>query len=168
MRKIRYIFIHTADSASRNIDAAAIDEWHKQRGWKGCGYHYVIVNDRHRRLKDGTVQSADNAPCRPVYQVGAGVEGANAHSIHICMVGDGDTTGWTAAQREALTALCLRLMADYGLQPATVLGHNEVNRLVERGLVGTAWRTKKTCPGSQIDMAAFRAELVAATGKATA
>jgi hypothetical protein len=42
MQKIEYIFNH--HSASDWGDAAEIDKWHKEKGWKGIGYHYVVLN----------------------------------------------------------------------------------------------------------------------------
>ena len=41
MAKLTNIIIHCSDSDFG--DAQTIDLWHKQRGWKGIGYHYVIV-----------------------------------------------------------------------------------------------------------------------------
>ena len=42
MREIKKIIIHCSDSEFG--DAALIDKWHKERGWTGIGYHYVILN----------------------------------------------------------------------------------------------------------------------------
>ena len=28
-----------------HVDAKIIDKWHKERGWSGIGYHYVIKRD---------------------------------------------------------------------------------------------------------------------------
>ena len=43
-----YIVIHTAAFSGKNCDSTKIDEWHKARGWRGNGYHFVILNDRKR------------------------------------------------------------------------------------------------------------------------
>lgn len=32
-------------TASGDVSAATIDEWHKKNGWKGIGYHFVIRED---------------------------------------------------------------------------------------------------------------------------
>ena len=38
-----YIMIHCAATrADMDIGAADIDRWHRQRGWRKIGYHYVI------------------------------------------------------------------------------------------------------------------------------
>jgi hypothetical protein len=44
VRKIDTIVIHQSDSAFGN--AAVIDKWHRERGWSGIGYHWVILNGR--------------------------------------------------------------------------------------------------------------------------
>ena len=62
-------------NASDNFNANDIDRWHKQKGWKGIGYHYVI-------LLDGTVEQG-----RELEAVGAHCSGHNAHSVGICYIG---------------------------------------------------------------------------------
>ena len=51
-KDINKIIIHC--SATRegddSVNAEVIDRWHKARGWKGCGYHFVI-------LIDGTIET---------------------------------------------------------------------------------------------------------------
>lgn len=54
---------------------AEIDSWHKARGWRGIGYHYVI--DR-----DGSVGKG-----RAETEIGAHVAGHNTGSIGITLVG---------------------------------------------------------------------------------
>ena len=40
------IIVHcSATPEGRDIDAAKIDEWHKKRGWKMIGYHFVVKLD---------------------------------------------------------------------------------------------------------------------------
>jgi len=85
--KARYpvteIILHCADTrpewmAGRRIaeKVAEIRRWHvEQRGWRDIGYHWVI--DR-----DGIV-----APGRPEDQIGAHVEGHNAGTIGVCLLG---------------------------------------------------------------------------------
>lgn len=75
-RKItRRIVIH--HSASQDVSAAEIHRWHRQKGWSGIGYHFVV------RL-DGTIEKG-----RPIETVGAhaGPEG-NFDSIAVCLTGD--------------------------------------------------------------------------------
>lgn len=76
MRDIDEIFIHCADTPdSMDIGASEIDDWHKQRGWSGIGYHFVI-------RRNGDIENG-----RPLKKSGAHVRGHNAKSIGICLVG---------------------------------------------------------------------------------
>ena len=121
MRRITEIIIHcSATEAGRDFTAADIDRWHRQRGFKCIGYHYVI------RL-DGTVEEG-----RPVSEIGAHCKGHNAHSIGICYVGGlrsssgsrlipADTR--TDAQKLSLLSLLSILKQRY--PTATIHGHNE-------------------------------------------
>lgn len=71
-----YIVVHcSASRPSQNVGAADIDRWHRQRGFKCLGYHFVIK-------RDGTIEEG-----RPVDQVGAHVENWNSVSVGVCMVG---------------------------------------------------------------------------------
>ncbi len=116
MRKITKIIIHcSATPEGRDYTVADIDRWHRARGFKGIGYHYVIY-------RDGSVH-----PGRAVEVIGAHCKGQNANSIGICYIGGLATDGKTAkdtrtpAQKEALRRLVAELKAKYpGL---TVHGH---------------------------------------------
>lgn len=120
MRTINEIIIHcSATQAGRNVSVDEIRAWHRARGFRDIGYHYVIT-------LDGTVH-----PGRPIEQAGAHCLGHNSHSIGICYVGGLDVDGTpadtrTAAQRAALTHLVTRLIARH--PRATVHGHREFAR----------------------------------------
>lgn len=117
MRPIKYIAVHySATPAGMDIGRDDIDRWHKDRGWKMIGYHYVV------RL-DGTVESG-----RPLEMVGAHVKGYNAESIGICVVGEPNDTGnygvtFTDRQWSALERLVTKLEKLY--DGAVVLGHRD-------------------------------------------
>lgn len=118
MRKITKIILHcSATPEGRDYTVADIDRWHKQRGWQGIGYHYVVY-------RDGSVH-----PGRPVEQIGAHTSGHNANSIGVCYIGgvaaDGKTPKdtRTPAQRAALRDLVELLRAEY--PNATIHGHRE-------------------------------------------
>ena len=117
MRKINKLFIHsTATPAGRDVTADEICGWHRARGWKKIGYHYVI------RL-DGTVEKARN-----MAKAGAHVAGHNTNSIGIAYVGGTDANGQpqdtrTREQRTALHTLLCELQAKF--PNATVHGHRE-------------------------------------------
>ncbi len=78
-RKINKIIIHcSATPPSMDIDADRVDEWHRQRGWSGIGYHFFIK-------RDGQIQTG-----RPLEKSGAHTKGQNKNSIGICYAGGVD------------------------------------------------------------------------------
>lgn len=118
MRKIDEIIIHCAATPEgRNFTVADIDQWHKQRGWRGIGYHFVIYID-------GSVHKG-----RPVEEVGAHCLNHNAHSIGVCYIGGCTADGKrpkdtrTPAQKAALRRLVGELRKQY--PQASVHGHGE-------------------------------------------
>lgn len=98
LRKITHIVYHCSASrpkAAAKETAADIDAMHKARGWRKIGYHYFI-------RRDGTVEKG-----RREDEIGSGVFGFNAHSIHICYAGGVDENGKAKDTRtlEQLTAM---------------------------------------------------------------
>ena len=117
MRKVDEIILHcSATKEGQNFKAKDIDAWHKRRGFKGIGYHYVID-------LDGTVETG-----RSEDEIGAHCLNHNAWSIGVCYIGGLDTTGKakdtrTPQQKAALAKLVADLKLKY--PNATVHGHNE-------------------------------------------
>lgn len=117
MRKVDEIIIHcSATKEGQNFKAKDIDAWHKQRGFKGIGYHYVID-------LDGTVETG-----RSEDEIGAHCLNHNARSIGVCYIGGLDTTGKakdtrTPQQKAALAKFVADLKLKY--PNAAVHGHNE-------------------------------------------
>lgn len=71
-----FIAVHcSATSEKQDIGAKDIDRWHRAKGWRCIGYHYVI-------RRNGTVEEG-----RDEKVIGAHVENWNHCSIGICMVG---------------------------------------------------------------------------------
>ena len=94
----------------------SIDSWHRQRGFNGIGYHYVVELDGH--IAQG----------RPVHLAGAHCKGHNSNSIGVVYVGGLDADGRaadtrTAAQRNALIALLSQLRRIY--PGAAIHGHRD-------------------------------------------
>ncbi len=117
MRKITEIIIHcTATPEGRAVTLADVDLWHRQLGFFGIGYHYLV-------LLDGTI-----AEGRPLWRVGAHCADHNRHSIGICYVGGLDSRmrpkdTRTPAQRAALRQLVDRLRSQFpGIR---VYGHRD-------------------------------------------
>ena len=75
-RNIRYLVVHcSATPEGREHTAQDIELWHRQRGFEGIGYNYIV------RL-DGTIEEG-----RDVNKIPAHVEGHNKDSIGICYIG---------------------------------------------------------------------------------
>lgn len=114
-KETEYIVIHcSATKASMNTDAKEIDRWHRQRGWRKIGYHWVI-------RRDGVVEEG-----RDLGEVGAHAKGFNHNSVGICMVGGIDDKGepennYTDEQWKALEQLVWQMKLPY--PDAEVLGH---------------------------------------------
>lgn len=138
MRPLNEIIIHCSATrpdwmAKNTLDekVAEIRRWHvRDRGWRDIGYHYVI--DRTGAVALG----------RPLSQVGAHVQGRNAGTIGICLLGghgsaETDTFAkhYTVAQEKALRALIADLQGRYPSIRA-VTGHNQF--------------AAKACPGFSV------------------
>ncbi len=118
MRKIDEIIMHcSATAEGKDYRASDIDKWHKARGFRCIGYHYVV------RL-DGTVERG-----RPENEAGAHCLGHNRNSVGICYVGgcgiDGRTPKDTRTrqQKDALMKLVKEIRRKFGNIP--VHGHRE-------------------------------------------
>lgn len=139
MLKIDTLILHCSDSSWGN--AAVITDWHKQRGWRTIGYHYVICNGKmsarsaYEPGKDGLIEagrSLDNNDVIDAEEVGAHARGLNTHSIGICLIG---VNKFTIRQFESLIYLVETWRR---IVPAIrVIGHCEVNR-------------SKTCPNFSV------------------
>lgn len=114
---IKEIIIHcTASPWMADVKAATIDRWHKQKGWNGIGYNYVID-------LDGTIETG-----RKEGETGAHTVGHNTGSIGICYVGGVDAFGKhtdtrTIAQQAAMVKLVSELLERY--PNAKLSGHNQ-------------------------------------------
>lgn len=143
MSKVDIIFLHCSDSAFGEV--LVIDQWHKQRGWKTIGYHYVILNGRPYRdvryveFLDGQVQPAHALNDDPIFapnEVGTHVAGRNSTSIGVCLIG---TTRFTTAQLLSARVVCLELTRRFALPLSAVKGHYEDPH------------SGKTCPNIPMD-----------------
>ena len=143
MRKINKIIVHCSDSSWGN--AAEIDKWHKEFGWKGIGYHYVILNGNiHPRVFaeefDGALELG-----RPVEEQGAHVKGMNEDTIGVCLIG---IDIFSKKQKSMLNKLLYSLCREYELSRKDILGHYETPTGAAQG---------KTCPN--INMKSYRRKL---------
>jgi N-acetylmuramoyl-L-alanine amidase len=118
MRKIDEILVHCAATPEgKDFTVEDIDKWHKARGFKKIGYHFVIYND-------GSIHKG-----RDIEEVGAHCTGHNSRSIGICYIGgvtkDGKTPKDTRtdSQKESLLELLKELRVKY--PKAKIYGHRD-------------------------------------------
>lgn len=129
-----HLIVHaTATPASLDVDAAWVDRVHRQKGWSGCGYHFIIK-------RDGTLEwEGTGARTRPLHKVGAHVGGCgpgwNARSVGISMAGgvkaDGVTPedNFTDAQYDTLWAFIGQAVDAFGIPERNVMGHRDLIKL---------------------------------------
>ena len=110
------IVIH--HTGCNDIDASAeeIHAWHKNNGWAGIGYHYVI-------RKDGTIERG-----RPEWAIGSHAYGENSHTVGIHLSGDFEQTEPTAEQVDRCGALVADICDRYGIpiERGYIVGHGEL------------------------------------------
>lgn len=97
---------------------AEIDRWHKDRGWRGIGYHRVV-------MPNGEIGKG-----RPFNKIGAHVKGHNTGSVGICIIPQVTVEKrgrfedfYTERQRAAVK----RIISELGKQAdiKKVSGHNQ-------------------------------------------
>lgn len=118
MRNIDKIIVHcSATPRGREVTVEEIDRWHRDRGFRRIGYHYVVY-------LDGSVH-----PGRPEEVAGAHCLGQNSGSIGVCYVGGVEADGKTPAdtrtyaQRDSLRTLLRSLCKRY--PRARIFGHRD-------------------------------------------
>lgn len=131
MREIKKLILHcSATPEGKDFTVQDIDEWHRQRGFKKIGYHYVIY-------RDGSIHKG-----RDESQIGAHTTGQNKDSIGICYIGGMDKDSnkskdtRTTEQIDSLFQLCYSLMGKYNLRIDDIHPHYEY--------------AKKDCPSFSI------------------
>lgn len=138
MRVINHIVVHaTATKEHQEFDAKDIDRWHKERGWSGIGYHYVVK-------LDGTIEKG-----RPVAKIGAHVKGHNHDSIGVVYVGGLDAKlapkdTRTPAQKKALAALLCDLKKEH--PKADISGHRDFSPDLNNNGIIEPFEFLKACP----------------------
>ena len=114
-RLIQRIIIHcSATKPGQSCNAEIIDKWHKEKGYKCIGYHYVI-------LLDGTIEKG-----RDEQEKGSHCSGYNNDSIGICYVGGLNKNGKpedtrTPEQKETLKNLIKDICSRYKIKD--IAGH---------------------------------------------
>ena len=107
-----YIALHHAEAVT--CTAKQIHEWHKSNGWSGIGYHFFV-------RKNGEIYRG-----RPLWALGAHVQGMNNCSIGICAEGDYHNRDkvMPKTQKQAIKELVTYLKGIY--PEAKIVGHREI------------------------------------------
>lgn len=115
---ITHIVVHaSAEPHGRPTRARDIDRWHRQRGFRKIGYHYVIGTD-------GLVETG-----RAESEIGAHVSGHNKGTVGICLIGGLDpktnlpSPNFAPIQYSALYRVVADLKSRF--PDAEVLGHRD-------------------------------------------
>lgn len=138
MRNIDSIIVHcSATKAGQDFTAADINCWHRERGFNGIGYHYVIRLDG--KLEKGRDVSLAGAHCR----------GWNERSVGICYIGGLDANGRPAdirtnAQKRVLYQIIMDLQREYNI--LQVLGHRDTSLDLNGDGVIEPYEYVKACP----------------------
>lgn len=126
-RHIDLIVLHSsATPRGMDIGVKEISQWHRQRGWLGCGYHYVV-------RQSGVVEWG-----RDLSEVGAHAAGYNRNSIGVCLIGGVDkwenpqtgqvslipNANFTPIQLDVTAELLKLLHREY--PNADILGHKDL------------------------------------------
>lgn len=149
------IIVH--HSGSDASTPQGMDSWHRQRGWAGLGYHFVIGNGVN--YPDGQLFVG---PRWRLQQTGAHCKSSagtylgawrpnnffNEHGIGICLIGDFEKDRPTARQLQTLEDLITVLIQEADINPSNVFGHGEVTH-------------KTACPGRYMNMAQLRRNVAA-------
>lgn len=150
LKSIEYIVIHHSftDDQINLINFHAIKKYHiETRGYIDIGYHFVIENIPPVILVG-----------RPLDMAGAHTLGLNNKSIGICFVGNFDVS---KPKKETLLYAIHYLIAPlihiFNIPVQNVIGHREVNKLIEAKKLDEKFKVEKTCPGKNFDMDEFRA-----------
>ena len=130
---IEYIVIHcSATPPNRDIGYREIDQMHRDRGWSGCGYHFII-------RRDG----------RPIEYAGAHAYGVNKKSYGICLIGGVDSANkaennFSAEQFQTLEKIVRGLR--YRAPQAKILGHRDLSPDLDGDGVIEKHEWIKECP----------------------
>jgi hypothetical protein len=160
--KWKVIVVHHSDSAKSSPQG--MDSWHRQRGWEGLGYHFVIgngvnypdgklfVGPRWRQQKTGAHTKASAGRYFSTFRAD---NFFNEHGVGICLIGDFEHGRPTARQLQTLQDLITVLAGATDARVTQVYGHGEVTH-------------KTACPGRFMDMGALRRAVAAAANETPA
>lgn len=139
-------------SATDRGGAKLFDKSHRQRGWDGLGYHFVIGNGSD--TPDGAIEVGSRwqhqkhgAHCKSKNNY------YNEHGIGICLVGDFTRQSPSPRQMESLYKLTQFLTRTCNIPAGRIVSHKLINK-------------KTKCPGHRFPVAAVR-RFIAASSAST-
>lgn len=134
MRRITLIVVHcSASPDGKPKTLERLIEEHQARGFRTVGYHYIIEPSGLRLMG------------RPLGEIGAHVEGHNANSVGICMIG---TKKFTKAQWEKLKITVSELIVKF--PTARVVGHRDLSPDKNKDGKITSNEWVKLCPSFDV------------------
>jgi hypothetical protein len=128
-------------TASRYGDAAQINKWHKDNGWSGIGYHYVVLNgirNQGNAYKEGIDGALEKGRADNVMGAHCKAQGMNHCTLGISCVGTPgvvpagakeaptsvtDKPYLTSRQFRTMVDQAARLCIRHGLDPAGTFVH---------------------------------------------
>ena len=125
----KLVYHHTA---IKNISPEDINKLHKNKGWKGIGYHYYI-------RKDGTIYKGREDDAE-----GSHVKGYNKESIGICVEGNFEEEYLSDEQIESLKKISLYICLKYNIKD--ILPHKELG--------------KTLCPGKNFPLEEIKNDVI--------
>ena len=128
---VKRIICHHAEASVCSIED--IDRWHKNNGWAGCGYHFLV-------RKDGSIYRG-----RPEDKLGAHTSNYNTGSLGVCFEGKYNTEEMPEVQLKAGQELIKYLLNKYNLSKTNVYKHKDFNNT--------------DCPGNKVQWNKFISSL---------
>lgn len=99
-------------TASGDVSAETVHGWHRNRGWMGIGYHYLI-------RQDGDIERGRAEELRGIH-----APAANANSMAIALAGNFELLPPAAVQINALVWLIRDIRSRYG--KLTLIRHSDL------------------------------------------
>jgi N-acetylmuramoyl-L-alanine amidase len=122
-RPWKYILVHHSATDSGNM--ALFDKQHRQKGWRGVGYDFVIDNGT-SGTRDGRIEVSHRWMDQ---MVGSHCKSPknemNKYGIGICLVGDFTKKGPSQAQLQSLVNLIRYLQLNFRIPGRRVFGHSD-------------------------------------------
>ena len=130
--------MHCTASYQNSTTEKTLREEFRRKGWKACGYHYVVKPD------------GDLIFLEPEEKVANGVAGYNKNSIHIAWIGGVDKEhpngidNRTPEQKSRLIDLLVKMKQKY--RDAIIMGHRDISPDLNHNGVIDPWERIKACP----------------------